>query len=512
MDSFLGIVWTNAACATALAVAVALAGRVIRRPAIVHAMWVFVLLELVSPPIFDVGVLPRPELRSPTEQPSALAIEPAAIGSVPRIADHAAEATGAGPADLGILLWLGGLVFVLFVAGRRCRRFQRLVRRTETVSPALQAEAAALASRIGLRRCPRIRLVPARVSPMVWFRPGSLSVLVPSRLLDRLSRPEREALLVHELAHVRRRDHWVRYFELLVGSIFWWHPVAWWARRSLRRWEERCCDGWVLRTLPDHATAYARALVKTVEFVAGSGFRTPALASGVSETGSLKERLTMIMKRRLPGRPSTIQRLLLLAAAAAALLVFPTWIDRPQASSGSDEEPSADLRHREELRELEREALELEAALERVRARQMELELEWQLSRSEAELGRLERAASELETAGREEEAELLGHELSEMRRQMDLERRRAEVRLDHLRRASLLELSESRGEAELLQREAQLLRKEAELRSRTRDRSRLHRERAEALARELREIEAQRAYEEALRLERESRRDDELH
>ncbi len=67
---------------------------------------------------------------------------------------------------------------------------------------------------------------------------------------------------------MRRRDHWVRLVEIAATALFWWYPVTWWARRALRRAEERCCDEWVLRLLPRSAEAYANGLLKSLTFVA----------------------------------------------------------------------------------------------------------------------------------------------------------------------------------------------------------------------------------------------------
>ena len=50
---------------------------------------------------------------------------------------------------------------------------------------------------------------------------------------ERLDATAQEAILAHELAHVRRKDHWVRLLELVVTTLFWWHPAVWWACRRI---------------------------------------------------------------------------------------------------------------------------------------------------------------------------------------------------------------------------------------------------------------------------------------
>src|SRR5205085_5012588 len=83
----------------------------------------------------------------------------------------------------------------------------------------------------------------------------------------RLDPPQQSALLVHELAHLYRRDHWVRWLEIIVTVLYWWHPAVWWARRELRDAEEQCCDAWVVWLMPGANRHYAAALLDTLEFV-----------------------------------------------------------------------------------------------------------------------------------------------------------------------------------------------------------------------------------------------------
>jgi hypothetical protein len=124
-------------------------------------------------------------------------------------------------------------------------------------------------------------------------------LLLPEKLLLRLNSEQRATLLVHELAHLRRGDPWVRYLELVVLAFYWWCPLVWWARRELREAEEECCDAWVVWALPGLARSYALALVEAVDFMAGAA-PVPVLASGLGQVQMLRRRLTMIMRGTTP--------------------------------------------------------------------------------------------------------------------------------------------------------------------------------------------------------------------
>ena len=73
------------------------------------------------------------------------------------------------------------------------------------------------------------------------------TLLWPANLAERLDDAARRAVLAHELAHLKRRDHWTAWLEVVVACLWWWHPVVWWARRELRHYAELACDAWVLR-------------------------------------------------------------------------------------------------------------------------------------------------------------------------------------------------------------------------------------------------------------------------
>ena len=89
-----------------------------------------------------------------------------------------------------------------------------------------------------------------------WFRPV---ILLPVATLSGLTPSQVEALLVHELAHVRRLDYVVNVFQCLVETLMFYHPVAWWISRYTREERENCCDDLVIQVCADRL-AYARAL------------------------------------------------------------------------------------------------------------------------------------------------------------------------------------------------------------------------------------------------------------
>ena len=152
---------------------------------------------------------------------------------------------------------------------------------------------------LGLARIPELCTTDARVTPMVWWTGGKVRVLIPAFLLADLSREELRGILARELAHVRRRDHLVRWLEWLVCSAFWWNPVAWWARHQLRIAEESCCDQLALDVGTSCPRTYANALLRVVASASESpGFRPPlpvSAAGGVGRTKVLERRLRMIV-------------------------------------------------------------------------------------------------------------------------------------------------------------------------------------------------------------------------
>jgi hypothetical protein len=147
------------------------------------------------------------------------------------------------------------------------------------------------------------------------------TIYLPEILLEQTPPAQLEAMLMHELAHVRRRDSWVAALQFAAQILWWFHPVVWWMNRQLARQRERCCDEEVVATLAGRRSDYARLLITVLE----SKHRLEPLWGypAVRPVELTRRRLEEIMKRknmvhvRAPWWCWTI-------AAASAVLVLPS--------------------------------------------------------------------------------------------------------------------------------------------------------------------------------------------
>ncbi|MHC4949263.1 MAG: M56 family metallopeptidase, partial [Planctomycetota bacterium] len=142
-----------------------------------------------------------------------------------------------------VLVWMGGMLTLLAIIMLRVVRSVRLVAAARPAPPDVAAMVRRGARRMRIRRLPRTVMTDRDVSPMLWCGVRAHLVL-PSRLWDRLDEDGREAVVLHELAHLRRRDHWLAWMDLVLGCLYWWHPVVWWVRRRIGDEADLCCDAW----------------------------------------------------------------------------------------------------------------------------------------------------------------------------------------------------------------------------------------------------------------------------
>jgi beta-lactamase regulating signal transducer with metallopeptidase domain len=349
----------NAILAGILSLLVFSQGKVCRRAPLLHALWVVVLFRLFLPPIFTPawswtgkpGANPT-DATAPAEPPPA-ASAPAAVpprdAAVIPTQEHHLPGSPALPsvqprppalATVATWTWVFGAIAVLFLAAARTWSFERIVRSATAAPAAAQEEARRLAARLGLRRPPGVWLLPRTLSPALWVLGRRRRLVFPAELWGRLKEDEQQCLLLHELAHLRRRDHWVRWLELAAMVVYWWHPAVWWTRREIERHEEECCDAWVTWAAPEARNAYGKALITTIEFLAGGSEALPALANGMAGVRVLHRRLNSILKWSAPRRISAPGWILLAGVGVACLLHVPV-AARPQEPDGKVKDAEA---------------------------------------------------------------------------------------------------------------------------------------------------------------------------
>jgi beta-lactamase regulating signal transducer with metallopeptidase domain len=376
----LGWIAETTVVAAGMALVALLASRLLSiGPTIRHMLWLVVLIKLVTPPIvswpwaipwrvvswhssagqmFVNGGLSQSaqqdtkttvvQVISYEDKPPRIRIENGPERA--RVIQCAPEVTAvpgylwSWPASLPLpgapVQWLASawLAVSVVLGGAQAIRIVRFRRLLEAAIPApdeLIDEANLISLRLGVSM-PELLVVPDLGTPLLWCL-GRPRLLVPARLVKTLSLDRWRGIITHELAHLRRGDHWVSRLELAAGLIWWWNPIYWLARGRLDAEAELACDGWVVWALPKDRLVYAEVLFDICATL--SLARPPAPVLGVAGSGRFFERrLNMILHDHVTCRLTPAG---LLGACLLLLIALPSWsavpatvvADRPATSS-----------------------------------------------------------------------------------------------------------------------------------------------------------------------------------
>ena len=388
----------NAIVVIPLAACVAIACRLLRpAPAVCHALWLLVLLKLLMPPLpiwpsawlverLAVGraaadslqnnavasslpinampraqsgvtarvieiVLPLPEntasdaseIIESRSDPTELNAE---FHALPLVVDGSGDPAATPAADWQVValalvsLWMLGAIGAAICTFRRIWRLRRALKRSAPPAASFAGELAVLCRLLRVR-LPNTRVCAGLPCPMVIALPRA-TLLWPAGLENRLDEPGRRAVLIHELAHLKRRDHLSAWLEVAVVCLWWWHPIVWWARRELRQYTELACDAWVVTQLPADRSCYAKALVDVCEFISlAKPAAAPAVGMARGNRRSFERRLHMILRQRIVARMPTLAWLTLIVAAVLVLPSFSTGQDSPEIPADSAAEPNS---------------------------------------------------------------------------------------------------------------------------------------------------------------------------
>jgi len=213
-------------------------------------------------------------------------------------------------------VWAAGAVVLLATWIVRWRRVSRIARSSTSLTEGALVDALRAAERrAGITRPTRVVLSTASLEPGI-FGLVSPVLIWPGRLYEHLSREQVEAILAHEVIHVRRRDNLWALVHLCAQAAFWFHPAVWWIGARLVDERERACDEGVLDAGSERQS-YAESILKTCRLFIESP--SPCV-SGVTGA-NLKKRIEHIMTNDIRSGLGLWKKGLLAAAASAALAV-----------------------------------------------------------------------------------------------------------------------------------------------------------------------------------------------
>ena len=216
------------------------------------------------------------------------------------------------PALVGV--WLCGFLAVLFLW---YVQWQKMSVATRDAAPLLEGREVDALRRMeraaGIRKRTEMRQSRTSIEPGIFgiVRPV---LMWPEGISRRLEDAQLDAILAHEVRHIRRHDNLASALHMVVEAIFWFHPLVWWLGARLVEERERACDEDVLE-LGSERQIYAEGILKVCEFCVTSPL---ARMSGVAG-GDLKKRMVHIMNERVLHKLDFGRKLLLGGAGLAAV-------------------------------------------------------------------------------------------------------------------------------------------------------------------------------------------------
>ena len=333
------------------------------RAVVRYAVWMLVFVKLLLPPALALptGIgyyrphetVVRRNVADPVVAAPVAAVRPPSVSVATRTADMvdvpgaaARPVVTTAPAKAPVrvrsvvawrtwvfLAWCMGVLVLGVCLIRRFRYVRRLVRESAPAPGPFQDILARCARKLGLHRCPELRLSGEAPGPVVC---GLLSpvVLMPTTLGGSVSEQRLRTVLVHELAHLKRADLWVNFVQTLLLVAYFYHPLLWLVNAIVRRLREQAVDETVLVALDAEAKGYSTTLIDLAEMT----FARPIVGLrliGIAESRkALEGRIRHMMTRPKP-RTARVGWWGLLAVMAIGAALLP--MARAQSQQADEE-------------------------------------------------------------------------------------------------------------------------------------------------------------------------------
>jgi beta-lactamase regulating signal transducer with metallopeptidase domain len=286
------------------------------RPAVHVVLWTVVLLKFLIPPVFPGLVSLSGWLSSASSSlgfsgsggsaQGVIVLEEsldltavAAPGGSFSFFESLASWLSANLSALALFVYVTILGLLVVRSAVRTLKVAKYVRGLPLASPGLLSRVEGLADTIGLRSIPKVRSANENISPFVIgvIRP---TLIFPKRLAQVVTPDVMDAMVLHELAHLKRGDLWIRWIQGLTRLVlFFWPPVRWVCRR-IEKAMEQACDLWAIRMSGVTPQEYAQSLLELVRNIDATPVMTRRLAFA-GKKSILEERFKMLLQRKNVG-------------------------------------------------------------------------------------------------------------------------------------------------------------------------------------------------------------------
>ena len=284
-----------------------------------HLLWCLVLLKLCLPPslAFVTGIghwlpsTPAAHIESRSETPAPVGPTVDTVGDISSSTTAPADtvvpcttvflsstlAKAAGPevrkptvqpswSEIMFGVWIAGMVGMIGLLSLQYARIRRSLLASRLVGdPKIMSLLGEIKENLQVKSHVRLLAAPRLASPILMglLRPR---IVIPADALKELPERQLKAVILHELAHFRRRDLWVNWVQVILQTIYWFHPLVWLANFRLRQEGEMIVDDLVLTYLEGDHQTYGTSLVNVVKQAARKYLLAPGYV-GIVETMSL---------------------------------------------------------------------------------------------------------------------------------------------------------------------------------------------------------------------------------
>lgn len=300
------------------------------RASLRYWMWMLVFVKLLLPPTLalptgigywcgqDVSIvtpaveepLPARTLDAPAHESvaavpeMAVDVSPVSVSDASRPVDvPVSVALGRGPAPTWqaavFVAWLVGLLVFGLLLVQRAFFVRGLIAQSIPADGSLLEKLERCARQVGVSREVELRISPNTFSPAVCGLVHPV-ILLPATLLERLSGETLGAVLIHELAHVKRGDLWVNLAQTVLQVLYFYNPLVWLAHAMVRRVREQAVDEMALVALGAEAKSYSRTLIDIAEMAFFRAHLALRLIGVAESKKSLEGRIKHMLARPIP--------------------------------------------------------------------------------------------------------------------------------------------------------------------------------------------------------------------